>query len=358
MPAQNTRATLARQWTLLRLLPHRGSGLTARELTAQLKSAGHPVTKRQVERDLTELATLFPIECMDASTPWGWRWLPQADARLPGLDKAEAMSLIAIEQLLRPLVPEALLQPLTARFSHAARLMEALPPAQRTRAADAVRIVQPGQPLLPARINEEVLTRVQNALLSGMQIDVEYASLAEPAGNRTLRLHPLGLVHRGPASYLVATAFDYEDIRMYAVHRIAEAHPLEEAAMRPTTFDLDRWLAEGGAGFGSGETIDLELRVSAQLATYLVETPLSGDQTLVPDGDGFMLKAHVQDTWQLRWWLLSQGDQIEVCAPQILRQSVLDRLTCALNIYRSSEDPKTAAPAKPQATTRTTERNP
>ena len=71
MPAQNTRATLARQWTLLRLLPHRGSGLTARELTAQLESAGHPVTKRQVERDLTELATLFPIECMDASTPWG-----------------------------------------------------------------------------------------------------------------------------------------------------------------------------------------------------------------------------------------------------------------------------------------------
>lgn len=330
MPAQNTRATLARQWTLLRLLPHRGSGLTARELTAQLESAGHPVTKRQVERDLTELATLFPIECMDASTPWGWRWLPQADASLPGLDKAEALSLIAIEQLLRPLVPEALLQPLTARFNHAARLMEALPPAQRTRAADAVRIVQPGQPLLPARINEEVLTRVQNALLSGMQIDVEYASLAEPAGNRTLRLHPLGLVHRGPASYLVATAFDYEDIRMYALHRIAEAHPLEEAAMRPASFDLDRWLAEGGAGFGSGETIDLELRVSAQLAAYLVETPLSEDQTLMPDGNGFVLKAQVQDTWQLRWWLISQADKFSTISPQQIRRAILEACTQAV----------------------------
>jgi len=299
-------------------------------LTAQLESAGHPVTKRQVERDLTELATLFPIECMDASTPWGWRWLPQADARLPGLDKAEAMSLIAIEQLLRPLVPEALLQPLTARFSHAARLMEALPPAQRTRAADAVRIVQPGQPLLPARINEEVLTRVQNALLSGMQIDVEYASLAEPAGNRTLRLHPLGLVHRGPASYLVATAFDYEDIRMYALHRIAEAHPLEEAAMRPASFNLDRWLAEGGAGFGSGDTIDLELRVSVQLAVYLVETPLSEDQTLMPDGDGFLLKAQVQDTWQLRWWLLSHCSNIRVNQPMTIRKAFNLHLSTAI----------------------------
>lgn len=139
MSARNTRATLARQRALLRLLPHRGSGLTARELTAQLEGAGHLVTKRQAERDFTELATLSPIECMAASTPWGWRWLPQADAKLPGLDKAEALSLLAIEQLRRPHVSEALLRPLTARFSHAARLMDAPPPAQRTRAASAAR---------------------------------------------------------------------------------------------------------------------------------------------------------------------------------------------------------------------------
>lgn len=338
MPARSTRSTLARQWTLLRLLPHRGSGLTARELTSELEAAGHAVTKRQVERDLTELATLFPIECLDSSTPWGWRWMPQADAQLPGLDKAEAMSLLAIEKLLRPLVPEALLQPLTARFRHADHLVDSLPPAQRTRAAEAVRVVQPGQPLLPARIDPDALAQVQNALLAGTQMEIDYAGLGEPATCRTLRLHPLGLVHRGPASYVVATAFDYADIRMYALHRIAAARTSEETARRPANFDLDRWLADGGAGFGRGDTIDLELRISAQLAAYLGETPLTEEQVLAPDGEHFVLRARMQDTWQLRWWLLSQADQVEVMSPAPLRRSIGDRLKNASARYGIDQD--------------------
>lgn len=340
MPARNTRSTLARQWTLLRLLPHRGSGMTARALTSQLETAGHAVTKRQVERDLTELATLFPIECLDSSTPWGWRWMPQADAQLPGLDTAEALSLVAIEKLVRPLVPEALLQPLTARFSHAAQLIAALPPAQRSRAADAVRIVQPGQPLMPAQIDPEVLTRIQSALLTGTQIEIEYTAIGEPAAHRTLRLHPLGLVHRGPASYVVATAFDYEDVRMYAMHRIAAARPLDEIARRPANFNLDQWLEEGGAGFGRGEAIDLELQVDARLAHHLSETPLAADQTLKADGETFTLRARVQDTWQLRWWLLSQAEQIEVRSPASLRRSISDRLTNASAVYDFDRDQK------------------
>lgn len=340
MPARNTRSTLARQWTLLRLLPHRGGGLSARELTAQLEGAGHRVTKRQVERDLAELATLFPIECLDSSTPWGWRWMPQADAQLPGLDNAEALSLLAIEKLVRPLVPEALLQPLAARFSHAARLIEALPPRQRSRAADAVRIVQPGQPLLPAHIDPEVLTRIHNALLTGTQVEIDYAALGEPAAQRTLRLHPLGLVHRGPTSYLVATAFDYEDVRMYALQRVAMVRPTAEAAERPANFNLDRWLAEGGAGFGQGEMVGLELRVGAQLAIYLTETPLTAEQTMEPDGEGFRLRARIQDTWQLRWWLLSQAEQIEVLSPASLRRTISDRLKNAFAVYDFDRDQK------------------
>lgn len=36
----------------------------------------------------------------------------------------------------------------------------------------------------------------------------------------TYHLHPLALVVRGPVTYLVATASDYPDVRLYALHRI------------------------------------------------------------------------------------------------------------------------------------------
>lgn len=38
--------------------------------------------------------------------------------------------------------------------------------------------------------------------------------------------------------------------------------------------------------------------------------------------DGFALTASVHDTWQLQWWILSQGARIVIQSPSELRQSI------------------------------------
>ena len=55
MPHDKTRNTVARQWELLKILPTRGAGKTAKDLTGILNDLGFKVSKRQVERDLGEL---------------------------------------------------------------------------------------------------------------------------------------------------------------------------------------------------------------------------------------------------------------------------------------------------------------
>ena len=72
MPKAAQHHALARQWELLKQLPSRAPGITARELVTQLNTAGFAVTKRTIERDLVELAGVFGIECNDKSTPFGW----------------------------------------------------------------------------------------------------------------------------------------------------------------------------------------------------------------------------------------------------------------------------------------------
>ena len=84
LPFATTRATLSRQWALLRQLPSRPPGNTSAELVWRLRDVGFTVSKRTVERDLNELSLIFPLERNDKSIPFGWHWAATAGSDLRG----------------------------------------------------------------------------------------------------------------------------------------------------------------------------------------------------------------------------------------------------------------------------------
>ena len=90
MPKATHHDAVARLFELLKLLPSRGPGITAREICARLDASGFSVSKRTVERDLTELSRLFGLECNDKSQPYGWRWAQHQGLSLPGLGLTDA----------------------------------------------------------------------------------------------------------------------------------------------------------------------------------------------------------------------------------------------------------------------------
>ncbi|QNL87441.1 Uncharacterized protein PPKH_2027 [Pseudomonas putida] len=86
LPSNPTRHTIARQWQLLKLLPDRHPGMSTAQLQMALACAGYKTSKRTVERDLNELAALFPVHCNNKGMPYGWYWQP-------GLSFAQAQRL-------------------------------------------------------------------------------------------------------------------------------------------------------------------------------------------------------------------------------------------------------------------------
>lgn len=331
MPAKPTRLTMARQWELLKLLPCVGAGKTSSELTREIAERGFAVSKRQVERDLNELRAAFAIEANDASAPWGWRWQKNASVDMPGLTLAEALSLHMVKDVVSAQLPAALLQALEPRFAQAeTKLRNLAPDCNVANWPNRVRSVPTSLPLLPPSIAANALTDVQDALLAREQLEVDYLAM-EADAPQTLCLHPLALVNRGPVTYLVATAWDYTDIRLYAMHRITRAKRLYEPCQSPQNFDVDQYIATGALQFGGGQTLRLQAQVSSHLARILSETPLAADQTL-QDG---LLTATVQDAWQLDWWLLSQGDAIRVTGPKRLRDRMVASLRSALAGYEA-----------------------
>jgi predicted DNA-binding transcriptional regulator YafY len=323
---------LSRQWDLLKILPSRGVGKSSRELTEMLKERGFSVTKRTIERDLNELMCLFPIECNDSSIPYGWRWMQDASFDIPGVSLPEALSMRLLEDYLKPLLPSSFRKALQPRFQLAAAKLEALDNNPASSWHGKVRVVSPGINLIPPKIDPKVLETVQEALFHDEQLNLTYHAMGnENASQQTA--HPLGLVQRGPVTYLIATAFNYQDIRMYAVHRIITADRTGIPCHRPKDFSLDDYIKTGGLNFGDGDFIKLKATVSDYLARILEETPLSDDMKIVVNKGKYTLSCTVANTGQLLWWIRSLGDGIEVLAPKKLRDSIVESIQSVGKIY-------------------------
>lgn len=338
MSSASIRSALARQWYLLQSIPSRAPGLTAAELLARLEAAGYRISKRTLERGLNELSRLFPLQCNDKGTPYGWYWAEGASVSLPGMSLGEALSLALVEDAIRPLLPGGMLRALEPRFRFARQKLEGLAEDNRTvRWLDKVASVSPDLSLQPPDTPEHIRETLQEALLQERQLRCRYYS-AHSDRERELVLNPLALVQRGPVTYLIGTAPPYADCRQYALHRFRHVEVLSTAAQGLRDFDLQAYLDSNALQFGSTARIRLQAWLSDGLARLLRETPLSPDMTLEKLADGYRLQATISDTWQLQWWILSQGDALVVEAPQELRERIAEKLKQAAARYACAHE--------------------
>ena len=334
MPKAKHSDAIARQWEILSLIPGQAPGISANEIVVSLENAGFAVTKRTIERDLHELSRHFGLITNEDSKPYRWRWMSGAKKEFPALTLADAVSLKLVEGMLRPLLPSTMLDVLEHRFVEANNKLNAMADqAKNAGWVGKVRNVQPALPLMPPKIDQGVLETAQSALMNDWQLEVDYKGAGKEASMKYL-LHPLALVQRGPVTYLVATAFRYSDIRLYAVHRIHGAGIIKDKVIKPKGFVIDEYIADGALNFGVGEKIKLVAYVSEWLCEILEETPLSHDQEIDYGHEYPKVTVTIEDSWQLEWWILSQGNGVEVIKPGSLRKHIKSKLIVALEQYK------------------------
>ncbi len=335
MPSNSGRNTLSRQWELLQLLPTSGSGATARDLQQRLAEAGFPTTKRTVERDLEDLATVFAIRKNDKSVPYGFSWAPPSSVQATAVTVLEALTLTLAQEMLKPLIPAFMLGALKPRFEQANSKLSALTrqsPASRW--PEKVASVPAYLPLVKPKIDAACLATVQEALIENRQLTCSYYSAHRDQMSQ-LMLNPLGLVQRGEITYLIAMAEPHEDARQFALHRMSDVAITEISAKTLCGFDLKAYAASGAMQFGdnAAELITLEAWVSDGLLRLLQETPLSESMETMSSEEGGWIRAQVADSWELEWWLLSHTGSIAVTGPETLKQRLLQRLRRGIELY-------------------------
>ena len=300
--------------------------------------------ERSVQRALDLLGEAGYLEKLNpGSKPLRWRW-PKSRKylTLPRLADQEILAFRLLELFLRPLLPPEAYQALRPYFEAAQNELNKLLSWAPVKAWESkVRVIPPAQPLLPPELplplaaaadpqqwrthQAAVRDAVLKALFENQQCLIEYQ---QPWRDEPVRwtIHPLVYVQRGPAFYLLCTIDDYRDVLQLALHRILSVKVLEQKASQPARFDVDREVERCQGMGGSGEPIRLVARFWRPAGLHVLETPLSSDQMVgEEDDDHFRLIATVNDTAQLRWWLLSFGSKVEVLEPMGLRAEMANQ---------------------------------
>lgn len=328
-----------RRIAMLQMIPTWPKTMTTSEFHEKLKLAGYMVEPRTVQRDLLEFSQTFHYlsECRGRSIHWYWA-NDRAAISIRSISPEAALVLNLAERELQGLLPSAALKLLEPYFQQA---REALDSNGATRLAswkDKLQVIPRGPQFEKPRVDAAAQSSIFEALLCDQKIRVFYRGRGQDRAKESV-LNPLGIVSRHGVIYLVATAWSYSDPFHYALHRFTRVELMDERCSRPEGFNLDRYLKETRAfdlPTGQGR-IRLKLDVAAEAALSLIERPLSAEQSVRELQSGeFRIEAQVEDTMELRWWILGLGSNVKVIGPASLRREILGCLEAARNRYLPS----------------------
>lgn len=304
---------LHRLLMILQALPYAPRRISTGEIQRCLSAAGHEVSLRSVQRDLEHLSDSFAITS-DNARPAGWCWSKDAAVMgVPALDPHSALVLQLAKKYLDRLLPVATMEHLSPQFRQAADTLDAHGNGLR-KWQNKVRVIQRGVTLTPPKVDSAIQATIYECLLKEKKIKIQYRPRLD--GPKDYEVSPLGLIVRDRVTYLICEV--ESQLRQFLLHRIVSAEVGDSRCNCPEGFDIDAYIQQGEMGYPAGGKIKLKLAVNQLAARQLIDCPLSADQCVTEsevNDDDVIIEATVQDSMELRWWLLSFGAQAEILQP-------------------------------------------
>jgi len=319
---------------ILRKIPAKPHKISTSQLYDHLERMGFNVSKRTVQRDLKELQScLNGLEVDEHKDLPGWSWDQKVSSiMIPAMDPEVAIAFRMIEKFFYNMLPSEIVKKLSRYFNAAKKALSSHENSNFIDWEKKIRFLPRSMPLLPAKTQSDVVEKIYNALFHQKKIRGLYKRRDQVEAEYVF--NPLGMVLRDSVMYLVATVWQYEDPRHYAIHRFLKVEILEDDVSVPDGFDLDDYLEQGSFWYGSANRkIFIELAFEQFTGSHLLETPLSQDQEVIEQPGKLIIKATVNDSQQLRWWILGFGEKVEVLQPDTLREEIKEILTKATLNY-------------------------
>ena len=322
---------------MLAAIPNRPQSKSTRQIREELrgKDPDFNVSHRTIQRSLEQLSRVFPIASEKRGRANHWYWVERdALTQIPAMSDPTAFVLRLAADYLQSIMPPETLRVLDPYFRHAEKILAG---TELGRWTDRAVIIAQGLSLTPPDISADVQETVYEALMKHRKVEVDYRSKHEAESKRIV-LNPLGIVVRTGIVYLVATSWNYQDIRHYVLHRMCEPRLTDYPVETAPDFRLADHLGDDGsfAYPASDNKLELCALFQAGAGAHLTESRLAPDHRATQQKDGRVLvEATVADTAELRWWLAGFGSLVEVLGPDSLREEFQEAARRLTTIYES-----------------------
>ena len=317
-----------RQWKLLHALESSRHGATIDALARELD-----VTTRTIRRDLAALQeagfALYDEKDDDAKTRW------RVDGQvLKGLESGFTLAELCAMYLSRNLLESVGGTPFQRDLTNAfARLEKMLSPRMRQflDRLPSVLAAKSGPRVRGRDASADIVGRLLEATLHFRVATMRYHSVSS-GRTKDYLVHPYRLAFAQGGLYVLAYVPDYEDVRTFAVDRIASVS-LEKQTFTPKVAIGDDVFANSlGVNTGPAERVEVEF--DRRVAPYVRARVWHPSQQLRDEQDGrLLLTMNVCHDWALRSWILGWGPFARVVSPARLAAAIQTDLETARGQY-------------------------
>jgi len=317
-----------RQWKLLHALESSRHGATIDALARELD-----VTTRTIRRDLAALQeagfALYDEKDDDGKTRW------RVDGQvLKGLESGFTLAELCAMYLSRNLLESVGGTPFQRDLTNAfARLEKMLSPRMRQflDRLPSVLAAKSGPRVRGRDASADIVGRLLEATLHFRVATMRYHSVSS-GRTKDYLVHPYRLAFAQGGLYVLAYVPDYEDVRTFAVDRIASVS-LEKQTFTPKVAIGDDVFANSlGVNTGPAERVEVEF--DRRVAPYVRARVWHPSQQLRDEQDGrLLLTMNVCHDWALRSWILGWGPFARVVSPARLAAAIQTDLETARGQY-------------------------
>ena len=322
---------LSRQWKIIQALTNTRQGKSAAQLAAELDCHS-----RTVYRDLEALQDAgFPLftERINGKTHWAMVDSGRSQPPIP-LSLTELMALHFSRHLLKSLDGTFIYDSLVSLFE---KVKTTLPQPYLDYLGKAEQTIGTGTAKhRPHGDFQAILTRVHQAVRERRVIDLHYYTMSRRTMSRR-RISPYQVWFHDEAFYVIGHCHTRQDVRVFALDRIAEIALGEETFEIPHDFDIRTFMGQS-FGIFQGEPVRVTIRFSAEAAGYIREKIWHPSQQLHDQPDGSLVfTAQVAGLEEIKYWVLKWGKAATVLAPPSLRAAILEEARSLVDQHEAKE---------------------
>ena len=186
--------------------------------------------------------------------------------------------------------------------------------------------------------NSEILDTISKAISSHNPIEITYYVIARHEITKR-RVNPYGLTFRFGTWYIIGYCHLRKGVRTFGIDRIRAIHVVNDHFKYPAEFDLEEYLERGWSLQADAEQEEIALRFDKSIAPWIAGCKFHPHQkiTIQPDGTA-LFEVTVAGVDEIKHWILSFGDKVEVLKPNSLRLSIANTCRSMAQKYASYLD--------------------